>query len=248
MRIFLLFAVCFLPRLLCGSSWLIVADGDPLPVEELKDRMQDRKVLVLDGAVNRFTSLPFYPDCLLGDFDSIEDPSYWGVTAVFSGINELSLSYRGNFGITIVPAKDQNYTDLEKGIAYCDKEGATSILIVQATGKRLDHTLGNLGLLKKYYRLNRDLIIETEKEQIIYLKNNEVHVEGGVGQYCAIMGYPEALMTTSGLAYNGDQYFLQQGVQESICNSIADFQSTISIQGEALIILPKSSVFKIGTK
>ena len=75
-----------------------------------------------------------------------------------------------------------------------------------------------------------------------------MHVEGGVGQYCAIMGYPEALMTTSGLAYNGDQYFLQQGVQESICNSIADFQSTISIQGEALIILPKSSVFKIGTK
>ena len=72
--------------------------------------------------------------------------------------------------------------------------------------------------------------------------------KGESGSIVQLWGILKLLMTTSGLAYNGDQYFLQQGVQESICNSIADFQSTISIQGEALIILPKSSVFKIGTK
>ena len=59
-----------------------------------------------------------------------------------------------------------------------------------------------------------------------------------------MMGYPQALMTTSGLAYNGDEYLLQLGVQESVCNRIVDAKSTISIQGEALVILPKSCVFK----
>lgn len=236
---------CFLYGALWCAPWVIVANGPPFPINELKESLHDRKVLALDGAVNRFKCLQLCPDCILGDFDSVEDPAYWGISAVFSEIDEYSFSYTGNFGITIIPAKDQNYTDLEKGIIYCDRAGATSILIVQATGGRMDHTLGNLGLLKKYHRPDRDLIIVTEKEKIFYLCNNDIVVEGGMGEYCAVMGYPQALMTTSGLAYNGHEYLLQLGIQESICNKITSSQATISIQGEALVIIPKFSTFKI---
>ncbi len=236
---------CFLFGSLWSNPWVIVANGSPFPVDELKESLKNRKVLALDGAVNRFKSLKIYPDGILGDFDSIEDPTYWGVLGVFSEINEYSPSYKGNFGITIIPAKDQNYTDLEKGIIYCDKATATSIFIVQAIGGRMDHTLGNLGVLKKYHRSDRDLTLVTEKEQVFYVCNADVVVEGGAGDYCAIMGYPQAQMTTSGLAYNGKDYLLQLGIQESICNTIAESQATISIKGEALVILPKSCTFKI---
>lgn len=109
----------------------------------------------------------------------------------------------------------------------------------------MDHTLRNIGLLKKHYRPDRDLILMTEKGQIFYLCNSDIVIEGGVGEYCAIMGYPEAFMTTTGLAYNGDKYLLQLGIQESACNTIVDANATISIQGEALIILPKSCAFKV---
>jgi thiamine pyrophosphokinase len=245
MQFYLFLIACLLPGLLCGTSWVIIADGDPLQDTELQDCVQNRKVLVLDGAINRFKSLPFYPDCMLGDFDSIEDPSYWGVMSVYADIMEDSPHYIGNFGIMIVPAKDQNYTDLEKGIVYCDKQGSSSIFIVQATGGRMDHTLGNLGLLRKYYHEDRHLVIETKNEQIFYLRDNDVYIEGGIGKYCAVMGYPKASMTTSGLAYNGNEYPLELGIQESICNTIADSQSVISIRGEALIILPKSCVFEL---
>lgn len=85
----------------------------------------------------------------------------------------------------------------------------------------------------------------TEKEQIFYLSDADIMVEGEVGENCAILGYSQAFMTTSGLAYNGDKYLLQLGVQESTCNTIIDSLATISIQGEALVILPKSSTFKI---
>ncbi len=230
------------------SSWGIVANGLPLPIDELQISLFGKKTLFLDGAVNRFKPLSPYPDCILGDFDSIEDPSYWGILATFLEIDELSPAYEGNFGITIIPAKDQNYTDLEKGIIYCDGVGATSIVVLQATGKRMDHTLGNLRLLKKYYKPNRTLLIETDHEQIMYLCNESIALEGGVGEYCAMMGYPQAVMKTSGLLYNGSGYPLQMGVQDSICNTISEPKSTISIQGEALVILPKSSrVLKLGT-
>ena len=148
------------------DSWVIVANGPPLPVNELKESLKGRKVLALDGAVNRFKSLELYPDYILGDFDSVEDPEYWGISAIFSEIAEHHCPYRGNFGAIIIPVMDQNCTDLEKGIVYCDKAKATSLLIVQATEGRMDHTLGNIGLLKKHYRPDRDLTIVTEKEQI----------------------------------------------------------------------------------
>lgn len=236
------FISCFFCTALWCDSWVIVANGSPFPVNELKESLKGRKVLALDGAVNRFKSLQIYPDFILGDFDSVEDCAYWGISAV---IDEQHAPYMGNFGTLIVPAMDQNCTDLEKGIIYCDQAKAVSLLIVQATGGRMDHTLINIGLLKKYDRPDRDLIILTEKEQIFYLCNADVVVEGGVGESCAIMGYPQALMTTFGLAYNGDEYLLQLGVQESVCNKIVESQATISIQGEALVILPKSSAFKV---
>jgi thiamine pyrophosphokinase len=231
--------------LYCSEPWVIVANGSPVPVDILEESLTGRKVVALDGAVNRFKSLQLYPDCILGDFDSIEDPTYWGISATFSEIDEHHGSYRGNFGTLIVPAKDQDHTDLEKGIIYCDKERATSVLIVQATGGRMDHTLGNIGLLKKYDRPDRNLLIRTEKEQILYLCQADILVEGGVGENCAIMGYPRALMTTVGLAYNGTEYLVQLGAQESTCNTIVEPQAAISIQGEALVILPKSCTFKV---
>jgi thiamine pyrophosphokinase len=245
MKLFLLLVMFFWHGALQCTPWVIVANGPSLSLNELQDSLQDRKIVILDGAVNRFKSLPLRPDCILGDFDSVEDPVYWGILATFSEIDERSSPYRGNFGIMIVPAKDQNFTDLEKGILYCDAVGASSIHIVQATGGRMDHTLGNLGTLRKYYRSDRELIILTEKEQIFDLHNDDISIEAAAGEYCAVMGYPQAVMTTSGLAYNVSEYPLQLGIQESTCNTIIDPKATISIQGEALIILPKSSVFKI---
>ena len=239
-RFFFLFGIVgFFPLSVWCESWVIIANGNEVELSELKN--QDQKVLVLDGAANRFKELSFYPDVILGDFDSIEDPAYWGIKETFSSISENSVPYIGNFSVWIVPAMDQNHTDLEKAIIYCDAAKADSILIVQATGGRMDHTLGNLGTLRKYYRPNRPLVIQTEDEQIFYLKNEKAFIEGGKGENCAVMGYPKASMTTVGLAYNGYEYPLELGICESTCNALVASQAVISICGEALIILPKSA-------
>lgn len=238
-----IFIMCLLPVLAPCKPWLILANGPEIPEEELKEFIQNRTLLALDGAVNRLRTIPLHPDIILGDFDSIEDPAYWGIVETFADLNEQSSSYQGNFGITIVPAKDQNYTDLEKAIMYCDRIEKGPILILQATGRRMDHTLGNLGLLRKHYQQDRPLIIRTEIEQILFLRDEKISIENGVGGTCAILGYPQAVMTTTGLAYNGEGYPLILGIQESVCNTITEPTATITIQGEALIILPKAATF-----
>lgn len=244
MKLFLFLFLLF-PIVSSCAPWVIVANGPKIEAEQLKKKFESCKVIALDGVADSFKDHSLLPDVILGDFDSIEDPDYWGILKTFDQIDENSPPYVGNYCVTIVPAKNQNYTDLEKAIMYCDAKGADSILIVQATGGRMDQTLGNVGLLRKYHRSHRPIIIETEREKICFVYNKEVRVFGGVGDYCAIMGYPEAWMTTSGLAYNGNEYLLQLGMQESICNTLIESESTISIRGEALIILPKSSTFTI---
>ena len=45
---------------------------------------------------------------------------------------------------TLVKVSDQDTNDLEKAISYCAKQGWRDPVIVGATGRREDHTLGNV--------------------------------------------------------------------------------------------------------
>lgn len=219
-----------------SDNWIIVANGPPIPIQQLTRAMQRHHVIALDGAANMMQRNNIFPEVILGDFDSIVDKDYWGIQHTFFDIDDSSTPYVGHFGILIVPAKDQDHTDLEKGILFCDAHGARSILIVNGTGGRMDHTLGNIGTLRKYYRKDRPLRIATDSEIIEYVNNSLITIEGDPGQQCAIMGYPEAFMTSTGLTYNGVDYHLKLGVQESTCNTLAERLATILIRGEAIVI------------
>lgn len=239
---FFFFLFLFYSNFTHATNWTILANGPEIPASALVKYWQNGKVIALDGAANRLRYLSLYPDVILGDFDSIEEPNYWGIQETFFEIDKNTPPYLGNFAVIIVPAKNQDYTDLEKGILYCDAQKASAILIVQATGGRMDHTLGNLGLLRKYYQKNRTLILETDREKILFLKDSEIRITKDVENECAIMGYPQAILTSNGLAYDCVEYPLSLGIQESVCNKLIAPEATISIQGEALVIVPKSAI------
>jgi thiamine pyrophosphokinase len=232
----LLASVAMIP--LYGLDWVIVADGPSVSRDQIVRAATERKVVALDGAVNSMRAHGIYPQVILGDFDNIHDPHFWGIKETFQQITNFSEPYQGNFDIWIVPAKDQDYTDLEKGILFCDLNGAESILILNAVGGRMDHTLGNIGLLKKHHKQGRPLYIETDSQRIEFIRDGVTEIRGEIGNYCAVMGYPEASMTTTGLSYNGQDYPLKLAMQESVCNSLAETVATVEIKGEALVIHP----------
>lgn len=219
-------------------DWLIVADGPVVSKDQIVNAAEGRQVVALDGAVNAMQDFGIYPNIILGDFDNIRDPDFWGIKETFEKITESSEPYQGLFNTLIVPAKDQDFTDLEKGIIFCDLNGAESIVILNAVGGRMDHTLGNIGFLKKYDKKGRSICIVTESQKIEFVRDGATEIRGNVGDYCAVMGYPEATMTTSGLKYNCQDYSLILGMQESVCNSLAEPIAKVTIQGEALVIHP----------
>ena len=67
-----------------------------------------------------------WPAVIIGDLDSISNTHLVPLPS------------------SLVPVSDQETNDLEKAMAYCAKQGWRKPVIVGATGKREDHTLGNV--------------------------------------------------------------------------------------------------------
>jgi len=87
-------------------------------------------LVAADGGANHLARVGVCPHFVVGDLDSL-DPQVRG------WVGEER----------IVPRPDQDHTDLEKTLAFVREQGATSALVLAATGGRLDHALENLAIL-----------------------------------------------------------------------------------------------------
>jgi len=97
-----------------GAAWRLLASA--------------RRVVACDSAAVAYRRhFRKWPTVVIGDLDSLP----------------LSLLLRKD-GPKIVHIPDQETNDLEKSVAFCRRSGWESPIIVGATGRREDHTLGNV--------------------------------------------------------------------------------------------------------
>ena len=188
---------------------------------KLHQLANNRNILVLDGAYQTTHQAGIVPDILLGDFDSIAHDA---------------LQHARANSVEVIAAPDQNKSDLQKGLEYLDAKQATDIYICAATGRRLQHTLYNLHLLKKYHQSHRPLTLFSETEIIRYYTNTEVLLTGAIKDSVGLLGFPVATVTTSGLKYNLENDLLDFEKSSSVLNELAQQQAHINITGDLLLI------------
>ncbi len=216
------------------KDFAIIANG-PFLVREILDEVIAHKIVIaLDGAANKLKSLNIIPQVILGDFDSVdaETQAYWGITQTFNDMTNDAKPYQGNHGVLIVPAKDQNETDLVKAIHYCDQQSARSITLVCVNGGREDHHEGTRMALKSEYKPNRRMIVHTAEQSLQVAQNETVDIIGNAGDYCGFIATHTGLCSSQGLEYECNQ------LESSICNRLTSSSATLHIDGLALIILP----------
>jgi thiamine pyrophosphokinase len=114
---------------------LILCDGEPPTLHLLEHCLVGADLIIAtDGAVRWALSASVRPHVVIGDFDSLPEPEGdWEVIA--AGAHE-----------------EQENSDGEKALRLALERGATEIVLLGATGRRLDHTLGNVSLLATYHR------------------------------------------------------------------------------------------------
>ena len=119
-----------------GRSALIVGNGEP-PSRELFAACAREAELILcaDGGANTTSAYGYAPDYVVGDLDSVSRQS----KAALAADRLVLVDPEGNVG-----------TDGQKVLNHAVALGVTEAVLLGFTGRRTDHLLGNLSLLKTF--------------------------------------------------------------------------------------------------
>ena len=119
-----------LPEQINIPQTIILADGDFPSSSLAKEWLRECPYVVCcDGAVNTYLRFGKMPAAIVGDGDSL--------------LPEIKERY-----VHLIHREtEQDTNDLSKAFRFCLSQGRRDITIMGATGKREDHTLGNISLL-----------------------------------------------------------------------------------------------------
>ena len=165
------------------SGTVILADGS-FPVHEipLGFLRNASRIICCDGAAGSLVNFGLEPFAIVGDCDSLNP--------------EIMDKYTNR----IFKDNDQETNDLTKTVRWCSERGYKDIVILGATGKREDHTVGNISLLAEYAQfMNVKMITDTG---IFYPLVKSGRFESSPGQQVSVFSiYPDTEITSSGLRY-----------------------------------------------
>ena len=124
---------------------VILGNGDypshPLPLHILSEAPF---VVCCDGGANEYIRQGNLPNLIVGDGDS------------------LLPHYRTTYAHLLHHVSDQETNDQTKAVRHLLSLGKRNLLLVGATGKREDHTLGNISLLTEYQQLGANVAMLTD--------------------------------------------------------------------------------------
>ena len=135
------------------------------------------------------------PDLVIGDMDT------------------LSEKMQARYSSLIVKVEEQEHNDQTKAVrwAISNVEGIEQIYILGATGKRVDHTIGNASLLMEYTRMfdleglgiNIEMVSDTGTA---FAVNNTFEMDCGIGRQVSIFSPDNSLnIRSTGLEYPTDE-------------------------------------------
>lgn len=164
------------------------------------------------------------PDLLLGDFDSTKKEILDNMKLQTKEVLEFP------------PEKD--YTDTEIAIIEAVKRGADKIYLFGATGSRIDHMLGNIGLLLKTQRKGVILKIIDDNNKL-YLAKKRMTLIGKCGENISFHALSEKVtdFKIKGAKYNLENYDMSLLDPRAICNEFIDTPIEISYEEGQLLIL-----------
>lgn len=165
------------------SGTVIVADGTfPTHVIPLGYINFAKRIICCDGSAENLVLSGLEPDAIVGDMDSLSE--------------ELANKYADRIFVD----ENQDTNDLTKAVTWCTGMGYKDLIIVGATGKREDHTIGNISLLAEYIKeVNVTMVTDTG---IFLPLQDSAEIGSFPGQQVSIFSInPKTEITTYGLRY-----------------------------------------------
>ncbi|SRR5690554_1126686 len=199
---------------------VILCDGQIPPSGLIEPAVQEADLFIAaDGGANTARDLGLEPDLITGDLDSYV--------------------YHPEESNKIIRDSDQETNDLEKALSLAEQRGARRVVVYGATGKRLDHTLKNLSVLKKYLPRFDDLRYMDQYGEILLLpKTFRRRVPPGTVLSLFPLSGAVSGITTRGLRYPLHGETLENGVRDGSSNEAVSEQIEITHEkGDLLLFI-----------
>ena len=195
---------------------VILANGDyPSNEKPLQILEEAPFVVCCDGGANEYIAKGHLPNIIIGDGDSLSEENR---------LKHASLLHH-------IP--DQETNDQTKAVQYLLAQGKRNIAIVGATGKREDHTIGNVSLLMEYMRMGAVVRSYTDYGVFIPCKDT-CTFNCNIGQQVSIFNFTARNLQSEGLAY--PIYDFTSWWQGTL-NECTDTSFTIKAEGEYLLFI-----------
>ncbi len=203
---------------------LIVSGGTPPAKSDLLKYMKDAALIIAaDGAADVFIRCDVLPHVIIGDMDSAKPHSI------------AYLSEQGAKTIHLQVAK--NETDTQAALDYALWAGADDIVLLGATGTRIDHTLANISMLLRAAQAGvKCRIIDRYNE--IQAATMDFDIHGRKGQTISILPLTSDIcVSATNLVYPLNELTLCRDASRGISNIIQKSPARIRISGGWALIV-----------
>ncbi len=207
------------------SFALVVCNGEPPDSSHLMARAGKASLVVAaDGGIVPLLNARVIPDVLIGDLDSS-----------FAPYPE---------GIKVVMDPDQETNDLEKALSYVLSSGYKNVLVLGATGLRLDQTLKNLSVLVRFHDKFERIQFEDQLCHIrIASKNTELSLPVGTDISLFPISGKVGGIVTQGLMYPLLNEALENGIRDGSSNVVVTTPVSIQYESGSLVLIINHDIF-----
>lgn len=205
---------------------LIISGGNRVRRETLLENIKDRYIVVADGGIKNLIGTDIIPDEVLGDFDSIDEEG-------------KSFIEKNNIKIEKYPSR-KDFTDTELCLEVLLKKGADDIIILGATGTRLDHMFSSMFLLERLKKENVAGKFIDDYNEVSFISNETVEVKKNKYKYLSIVPVSkEVCLTLKGTEYEVENLKFNRFTTIAVSNEVKDEVAKIEIDGEGFLILSR---------
>ena len=201
---------------------LILANGEPSSPALLARLATEHDLFIaVDGAARSASALGQSPDIVSGDFDSV---------SVEEAQRLFPLA-------ELIPTPDQNHTDLEKAFQIAQDRGAACVTVAGASGKRIDHTLGNFSLLLRWRLDLPDLpvTIVTDGSEVRAV-TGEIRLETEAGDAVSLLSFDgQARVSMDGVRWPLQNHTLPVGAG-GLLNEALGPRVTVRAEGGIVLV------------
>lgn len=183
------------------------------------------KVIAVDAGLEAVKALGLEPDMIVGDFDTVRPE----VLAYYRRMEHIVWD-------THQPEKDE--TDTELALRTAMETGVSDMVILGATGGRLDHSIGNIHLLYACLQKGVKASIVDEKNRLYILDQGKTYRSSEIwGKYISFLPLTEEVhgITLKGFKYPLTNRDIRIGTSLCISNELEAETGTITFRDGALI-------------